>query len=248
MYLRSYNFCAKGLWNSRNGIVQISNQFRYIRLYNTDRFLNLIQTLKKDKRKIFLFFRDDTTKLWSQLYFMEKVTRIVLISLKLSVIIVGVVVLVSKNIVEVLFILKSLASYSLGSYLFVVEAPAINMSLEYIKNNEECKRLLGNNIKMFSGSLQNSIRRNLYTPSQRIIEPDGREQLIMQFYVKGEKSKGEVNLKMIRKPFEERFRYQYLYLDVMVDNSLRRIWLIDVNKVKNETKRNNSLLRFWGLR
>lgn len=37
----------------------------------------------------------------------------------------------------------------------------------------------------------------------------------MQFYVKGEKSKGEVNLKMIRKPFEERFRYQYLYLDVM---------------------------------
>ncbi|EMR08125.1 hypothetical protein PNEG_03563 [Pneumocystis murina B123] len=235
MYSRSFNFCTKGLWNSRNGIVQISNQFRYIRLYNTDRFLNLIQILKKDKGKIFLFFRDDTTKSWGQLHFMEKATRVVLISLKLSVIIVGVVVL-------------SLASYSLGSYLFVVEAPAINMSLEYIKNNEECKRLLGNNIKVFSGSLQNSIRRNSYIPSQRIIEPDGREQIIMRFYVRGEKSQGEVSLKMIRKTFEESFQYQYLYLDVIVDNSLRRIWLIDVNKAKNEMKKNNFLLRFWGLR
>ncbi|KTW26186.1 hypothetical protein T552_03077 [Pneumocystis carinii B80] len=247
MYSRSFN-CAKGLCNSRNSIIQISNQFRCIRLYNTDRFLNLIQTLKKDKGKIFLFFKDDTTKSWKQLRFMEKASRMVSISLKLSIIILGVVVL-------------SLASYSLGSYLFVVEAPAINTSLEYIKNNEEvsrnlieeinnsqCKRLLGNNIKVFSGSFQNSIRRNSYIPSQRIIEPDGREQLIMRFYVRGDKSEGEVGLKMIRKTSEESFQYQYLYLDVMVDNSLQRIWLIDVNKVKNETKKNNFLLRFWGLR
>ncbi|KAG5439103.1 hypothetical protein PCANB_001402 [Pneumocystis canis] len=159
---------------------------------------------------------------------MGRVVRVTSISLKLCVIII--------------------ASYSLGSYLFVLEVPVINMSLEIIKNDQECKRLLGDDIKVLSRSLWSYIRLDSYIPSQKILELNGREQLIMQFLVKGKIAQGEVHLEMTRAP-KERFQYQFLYLDVIdSDNLLHRVWLVNSNKVKNQSEKREFFLNLWGLR
>lgn len=91
-------------------------------------------------------------------------------------------------------------------------------ALEKVRNNEKLTDVLGSPVKGFGEPSSSKRRRNRRIHSQVVLDAEGKEHLLMRFFVEGPDNEGTAHLEMIK---DQRGNWEYKYLFVDVPGGVR---------------------------
>ncbi|KAG0196448.1 hypothetical protein BGX28_010096 [Mortierella sp. GBA30] len=86
-------------------------------------------------------------------------------------------------------------------------------ALEKVRNNEKLKDIIGSPMMGHGEPSSSKRRRNRRIHSQVVLDGDGKEHLLMRFYVEGPHSEGTAHLEMV-KDQRNKWEYKYLFVDI----------------------------------
>ncbi|EEB06400.1 TIM23 translocase complex subunit Tim21 [Schizosaccharomyces japonicus yFS275] len=104
-----------------------------------------------------------------------------------------------------------LIAYSLVTSMTGGEAYFGDDAFEKVRKHPECEYAIGESMKAI-GEGTHPLRRSHGVLSTRVYDPSGREFMLLQFHVIGNKSKGHVFGRLVKKG--KKFEWDYLYVDV----------------------------------
>ncbi|KAI8968454.1 TIM21-domain-containing protein [Mycotypha africana] len=132
------------------------------------------------------------------------------------------VVVASKTTVNLGVILTGLGLtgaivYYITSELFSSQSTTsiFNRTVDLIRENEEIKDILGEPIKGHGEPSRSKRRRNRRIMSQEVVDLEGKDHLLMRFYVEGPLNQGTVLIDMIKdEENKKKWIYKKLYVDI----------------------------------
>ncbi|KAF9951639.1 hypothetical protein BGZ72_006904 [Mortierella alpina] len=86
-------------------------------------------------------------------------------------------------------------------------------ALERVRNNEKLKDIIGMPIMGHGEPSSSKRRRNRRIHSQVVLDGEGKEHLLMRFYVEGPHNEGTAHLEMV-KDQRNKWEYKYLFVDI----------------------------------
>ncbi|KAF9186104.1 hypothetical protein BGZ51_002229 [Haplosporangium sp. Z 767] len=86
-------------------------------------------------------------------------------------------------------------------------------SLEKVRNNEKLQSIIGTPMKGHGEPSSSKRRRNRRIQSQVVLDGDGKEHLLMRFYVEGPDNEGTAHLEMVKNQ-RNNWEYKYLFVDI----------------------------------
>ncbi|RIA95413.1 TIM21-domain-containing protein [Glomus cerebriforme] len=129
----------------------------------------------------------EKAKEWGEMTIGQKVVGAAKVTTNISIIAIGIGVFG----VIIYFALKELFSSSGSTKMF-------SETLEKIRSNSECQKILGTPIKAHGGSSSSGRRRNRLVRFQEVTNTDGSQHKLMQFYLEGSVTHGIALLDMIK--------------------------------------------------
>ncbi|KAF9100768.1 hypothetical protein BGX29_006265 [Mortierella sp. GBA35] len=91
-------------------------------------------------------------------------------------------------------------------------------ALERVRNNEKLKDIIGSPMMGHGEPSNSKRRRNRRIHSQIVLDAEGKEHLLMRFYVEGPDNEGTAHLEMVK---DERNKWEYKYLFVDIPGGVR---------------------------
>ncbi|KAG0284905.1 Mitochondrial import inner membrane translocase subunit Tim21, partial [Linnemannia gamsii] len=86
-------------------------------------------------------------------------------------------------------------------------------ALERVRNNEKLKDIIGSPMMGHGEPSNSKRRRNRRIHSQVVLDAEGKEHLLMRFYVEGPDNEGIAHLEMV-KDQRNKWEYKYLFVDI----------------------------------
>lgn len=122
----------------------------------------------------------------------------------------------------------SVIIYAICSELFSNKSPnrVYSKAFAYVAKDSKVQNVLGDQIKGFGEETRRGRRQHV---SHVTYHKDGLNLLRMKFYVKGSRETGTVHLEMYE---NEKGKYEYRYLFVVVDDLARRTIILEDNRAK----------------
>ncbi|GJJ68631.1 mitochondrial import inner membrane translocase subunit TIM21 [Entomortierella parvispora] len=112
-------------------------------------------------------------------------------------------------------VLVSAIGYAIISELFGSNSDThiFGDALERVRNNEKLKDIIGSPMMGHGEASSSKRRRNRRIHSQVILDGEGKEHLLMRFYVEGPDNEGTAHLEMV-KDQNNKWEYKYLFVDI----------------------------------
>ncbi|KAF0497399.1 TIM21-domain-containing protein [Gigaspora margarita] len=202
---------TNSLLNKNNYSRKTLNSFNKPFLDCKHRYQTKSSKLKKAQHSKHGVIEREKAKEWSELSTGQKAVRAAKTTTNISVIVIGVGVLG----VLLYYIISELFGPKSSTKVF-------NESLEKIRNNQECQKVLGVPIKGHGNPVPNSRLRHPRARLQDVINTDGTPHRIMQFYVEGSLTHGNALLDMVK---DDQGNWVIKYLIVVVPGYGRRIYI-----------------------
>ncbi|KAG0369056.1 mitochondrial import inner membrane translocase subunit tim21 [Gamsiella multidivaricata] len=158
-------------------------------------------------------------KQWKDLSTPEKVVTATKATTNYTVIAVGVV-------------LVGAIGYAIVSELFGPNSDThvFGDALEKVRNNERLQDVIGSPMKGHGEPSSSKRRRNRRIQSQVVLDAEGKEHLLMRFYVEGPDNEGTAHLEMVK---DQRSNWEYKYLFVDIPGGVRAAERVFVEYNKN---------------
>ncbi|KAF9917322.1 mitochondrial import inner membrane translocase subunit tim21 [Lobosporangium transversale] len=86
-------------------------------------------------------------------------------------------------------------------------------ALEKVRKNEKLQEIIGSPMKGHGEPSSSKRRRNRRIHSQVVLDVEGKEHLLMRFYVEGPDNEGTAHLEMV-KDRHNNWEYKYLFVDI----------------------------------
>ncbi|KAF9324756.1 mitochondrial import inner membrane translocase subunit tim21 [Podila minutissima] len=86
-------------------------------------------------------------------------------------------------------------------------------ALEKVRNNEKLQDIIGSPMKGHGEPSSSKRRRNRRIQSQVVLDGEGKEHLLMRFFVEGPDNEGTAHLEMV-KDARNKWEYKYLFVDI----------------------------------
>ncbi|KAF9197832.1 mitochondrial import inner membrane translocase subunit tim21 [Haplosporangium sp. Z 27] len=132
-------------------------------------------------------------------------------------------------------VLISILGYAIVGELFGPNSDThiFGDALERVRKNENLVEILGTPIKGHGEPSTNKRRRNRRIHSQVVLDTEGKEHLLMRFYVEGPDNEGTAHLEMVK---DQRNNWEYKYLIVDIPGGVRAAERIFVEYNKDAGK------------
>ncbi|CAI2185868.1 14545_t:CDS:2 [Funneliformis geosporum] len=198
--------------------------FLYKREYNTTSTVNTTPSRRSNTGSKSIVEKKKARE-WSEMTIGQKVAGAAKVTTNISVIAIGIGIFG----VVIYFIIKELFSSSGSSRVF-------NETLEKIRSNSECQKILGMPIKGHGAPSSRRRRRNRLIRFQEVINTDGTPHKFMQIYLYGPITHGIALLDMIK---NDKGIWVIKYLVVTIPEYGKKIFVEyneDVNKMIDESE------------
>ncbi|KAF9939764.1 mitochondrial import inner membrane translocase subunit tim21 [Modicella reniformis] len=103
-------------------------------------------------------------------------------------------------------------------------------ALEKVRNDVKLQDIFGSSIKGYGEPSSSKRRRNRRIQSQVVLDTEGKEHLLMRFYVEGPDNEGTAHLEMVK---DQRGNWEYKYLFVDIPGGVRPAQRVFVEYNKN---------------
>ncbi|KAF9414591.1 hypothetical protein BGZ94_000336 [Podila epigama] len=103
-------------------------------------------------------------------------------------------------------------------------------ALERVRSNEKLQEIIGTPMKGYGEPSSSKRRRNRRIQSQVVLDAEGKEHLLMRFFVEGPDNEGTAHLEMVK---DARNKWEYKYLFVDIPGGVRRAERVFVEYNKN---------------
>ncbi|KAG0319038.1 mitochondrial import inner membrane translocase subunit tim21 [Dissophora globulifera] len=103
-------------------------------------------------------------------------------------------------------------------------------ALEKVRNNDQLQEIIGTPMMGHGEASSSKRRRNRRIHSQVVLDAEGKEHLLMRFYVEGPDNEGIAHLEMVK---DQRNKWEYKYLFVDIPGGVRRAQRIFVEYNKD---------------
>ncbi|KAK5828419.1 TIM21-domain-containing protein [Linnemannia elongata] len=112
-------------------------------------------------------------------------------------------------------VLVSIIGYAIVSELFGSNSDThvFGDALERVRNHEKLKDIIGSPMMGHGEPSNSKRRRNRRIHSQVVLDAEGKEHLLMRFYVEGPDNEGIAHLEMV-KDQRNKWEYKYLFVDI----------------------------------
>ncbi|KAG0380754.1 mitochondrial import inner membrane translocase subunit tim21 [Mortierella sp. AD032] len=112
-------------------------------------------------------------------------------------------------------VLVGVIGYAIVSELFGSNSDThvFGDALERVRNNERLKDVIGSPMMGHGEPSNSKRRRNRRIHSQVVLDAEGKEHLLMRFYVEGPDNEGIAHLEMV-KDQRKKWEYKYLFVDI----------------------------------
>ncbi|KAG0055488.1 Mitochondrial import inner membrane translocase subunit Tim21 [Linnemannia elongata] len=110
---------------------------------------------------------------------------------------------------------KGIIGYAIVSELFGSNSDThvFGGALERVRNHEKLKDIIGSPMMGHGEPSNSKRRRNRRIHSQVVLDAEGKEHLLMRFYVEGPDNEGIAHLEMV-KDQRNKWEYKYLFVDI----------------------------------
>ncbi|OAQ31112.1 TIM21-domain-containing protein [Linnemannia elongata AG-77] len=110
---------------------------------------------------------------------------------------------------------KGIIGYAIVSELFGSNSDThvFGDALEKVRNHEKLKDIIGSPMMGHGEPSNSKRRRNRRIHSQVVLDAEGKEHLLMRFYVEGPDNEGIAHLEMV-KDQRNKWEYKYLFVDI----------------------------------
>ncbi|KAI1307868.1 mitochondrial import inner membrane translocase subunit tim21 [Mortierella claussenii] len=119
------------------------------------------------------------------------------------------------TVIAVGVVLVGAIGYAIVSELFGSNSDThiFGDALEKVRNNEKLQEIIGSPMMGHGEASSSKRRRNRRIHSQVVLDAEGKEHLLMRFYVEGPDNEGTAHLEMV-KDQRNNWEYKYLFVDI----------------------------------